>query len=98
LIAPPEQVPDKTAYEQRGSKEQPPFGNADQPDEQESHDDHGFNGMSRPTACAKPAEWNHFQGIPVLISASSYFAEWAVAKGSMRSHKICSPFDAAKIP
>src|SRR5258708_1807344 len=87
----PEKITEQAAEDHRGSKEPPPFGNSDQPNQQESGDNEQANRMTRPEARAKPAEWNDLHGMPVVIHASNDFTQRVTAKRGRGFHGF-SPF------
>ena len=90
-VAAREQVAGESAHHKRGAKEPSPFGNADQPDQQDAQNDYQLDGMAGPLAPGKPAIGNHLQWMAVLIGASNHFADPVASKRSVRFH-ACSPF------
>src|SRR5690242_9864310 len=96
LVAPPEQIPYKASHQNRSSEEPAPFGNADQPDEQEPQNNHQFNGMARPNACSKPAERDHLQRVTVFMRTRNDLSQGVASKRGVGFHKNCSSFQAKK--
>src|SRR5215471_13372146 len=55
-VAAREEVADQAAHQKRGTEEPSPFGNADQPDQQDAQNDYQFDGMGHRanTGLARP--------------------------------------------
>src|SRR5437588_135729 len=69
-----------------GSKEPPPFGNANQPNEQDSRNNQQFNGMAGPHACAEPSKGDNFERMTVFLGRSNHLSKSMASKRGIRFH------------